>query len=145
MIMQMKWLAMLTLLTVMAACSPEKPVPEGNKKDSIVPTEIHESDRNAIETMNSQIRKFQVRHHVEGNNVYEECYVPDFTFNGERNTKKEGEGHIVLYIDGKKKSDIYSAAFIIKGLSKGRHTINLELVYNDSTSYQLKKEWIVNI
>lgn len=32
MIMQMKWLAMLTLLTVMAACSPEKPVPEGNKK-----------------------------------------------------------------------------------------------------------------
>ncbi|UOK59470.1 hypothetical protein MGI18_11980 [Bacillus sp. OVS6] len=44
-----------------------------------------------------------------------------------------------LYVDEKKTDEIHTAAFIIKGLEKGTHTISLELLHNDSSKYHLKK------
>jgi hypothetical protein len=50
-----------------------------------------------------------------------------------------------LYVDEKKTDEIHTAAFIIKGLEKGTHTISLELLHNDSSKYHLKKTWNVTV
>lgn len=138
--MNHRWVTMLLFLLI-TACTNDKPEPEGFK--------FHQKENKqakmVVGAMKNESRNFQVRHHVNGNNVYVECYIPNFTFNGQKQSKKEGEGHLMVFVDGKKMSDIYSAAFVIKGLAKGNHLIKVELAYNDSTSYKLSKEWKVNI
>ncbi|MEH7222437.1 hypothetical protein V7112_01390 [Bacillus sp. JJ1566] len=83
-------------------------------------------------------RTLQVVHHVRGNDVYLECIIPNFTFKQSGGLKKEGEGHLNIMIDGKKTEKISTAAFIIKGLSRGEHTLKIQVVHNDLTTYPLE-------
>jgi hypothetical protein len=89
-----------------------------------------------------------VKHEVNGSDVYIECYVPNFHFSkenvGKRN--KNGEGHIHLYLNGKKITKIYKAAFIVKGLPSGKHKIRIEIAHNNHTPYdKLAEEFSVKI
>jgi len=88
-----------------------------------------------------------VNYSVKGKNVYIECIVPKFKFvsDGEKNDQKDGEGHIHLYLNGKKVMDINQAAFIVKGLPKGEHHFKLEFVHNDQTPYRFSEEFTVEI
>ncbi|NSL50753.1 hypothetical protein [Calidifontibacillus erzurumensis] len=88
-----------------------------------------------------------VKHFVKGNDIYVECVISNFVFSKRNDNKinKKGYGYLQLYLDGKKIDDIYTAAFIIKGLSKGNHKITLQLVQNDGTPYNIKKEFDVTI
>lgn len=88
-----------------------------------------------------------VKHFVKGNDIYVECFISDFVFSkrDDKKINKKGYGYLQLYLDGKKINDIYTAAFIIKDLSKGNHKITLQLVQNDGTPYNIKKEFEVTI
>lgn len=85
-----------------------------------------------------------VKQEVRGNDVYVECVISNFTFS-KRDEKAKGSGFIQLYLNGQKIDDIYTAAFIIKGLPLGNHLIKLELVQNDGTPYGINHEFEVKV
>ncbi|MBU8907141.1 hypothetical protein [Desertibacillus haloalkaliphilus] len=100
-----------------------------------------------VSTDQSEKRTMKVNHEVKDKDVYVDCIVSDFTFSEERagGSHVDGEGHIHLFVDDKRVDSIYQAAFIIKGLPTGNHTIKLELAKNDHTSYGLEEEFEVSI
>ncbi|MGG3842491.1 hypothetical protein [Anoxybacillus kestanbolensis] len=86
-----------------------------------------------------------VKHHVKGNNVFVECVVDQFTFTKGKHPKKDGQGRIHIYVNGKRVSETTTAAFVIRGLPVGKHTIRLELVHNDASKYDVSHEFTVTI
>lgn len=86
---------------------------------------------------NNLERTLHVNHHVRGNDVYLECMIPNFTFKQSGGHKTEGEGHLNVIVDGQRTEKISTAAFIIKGLTKGEHTLKIQVVHNDLTNYNL--------
>ena len=86
---------------------------------------------------NNLERTLHVNHHVRGNDVYLECMIPNFTFKESGGHKNEGEGHLNVIVDGQRTEKISTAAFIIKGLTKGEHTLKIKVVHNDLTNYNL--------
>lgn len=85
-----------------------------------------------------------VREQLKGNDLYVECIVSNFTFSN-RDKKDSGQGYLNLYLNGKKIDEIFTPAFIIKGLPTGNHKITLELVHNNGSSYGVKKELEISI
>jgi hypothetical protein len=68
--------------------------------------------------------------------------VQDVSF---RKQSSKEKGKILLYVNGKKKDEIHSAAFIVKGLPSGKHRIGLELIKGNSAEASSKREFIVVI
>lgn len=96
---------------------------------------------NAAQTNLSAIK---INHTVKGRDVFVECIVPGFSFK-DNVERIEGEGHIHVYLNGKKIKDVNRAAFILKDLPKGKHKITLKFVYNDNTPYRYSKSFPVHI
>lgn len=143
-----KLLLVLFSISVFAVsgCTNDKPEPETLVE--VVPMEVsYISKANTVEVMSSQNkqRTFEVKHHVKGKDVYVECIVSNFKFTKGKQANTEGEGHIDLYLNGKKVDEIYTAAFIAKELPAGKHTMKIELVHNDSTKYNLNEEFEIII
>lgn len=95
-----------------------------------------------------QMNKLEMtlNHRVMNGDLYVECIVPNFNFSQEQASKKNGDGHLVLYLDGAKVDEIYRAAFIIKDLPAGKHKLKVQVVHNDNTPYKsLEKEIEVEI
>ncbi|MFV8827026.1 hypothetical protein [Alkalihalobacterium sp. APHAB7] len=92
-------------------------------------------------------RLLTVNHEEKGTDVYVECIIDQFTFAKEKAGKNhvDGEGHIQLFVDGQRVDSIYQAAFIIKGLPSGEHTIKIELVKNNYDLYEISEEFTVRI
>ncbi|MFS0823733.1 hypothetical protein [Bacillus sp. 1P02SD] len=90
-------------------------------------------------------RSFEVEHQVRGNDVYLECIISNFTFKQSGGQKRDGEGHLNVMVDGKRIEKISTAAFIIRGLSKGEHTLTIQVVHNDLTKYPLEHKIHVQI
>jgi hypothetical protein len=87
-----------------------------------------------------------VNHKIINGDLYIECIVPNFNFTQNENGKKSGEGHLVLFINGTKVDEIHRAAFILKDLPPGTHTIKVQVVHNDNSPYKsLEKEILVEI
>ncbi len=138
-------LLILSLSLVGTACTNDKPHPETNTQ--VVPMEVEYSKViPSIEVSGTQIqRSLDVKHEIKGNDVYVECVVANFTFTKGKDKNVDGEGHIELYLNGEKVDEIATAAFIIKELPSGNHTVKLELVHNDSLKYNISKEFDVSI
>jgi hypothetical protein len=141
-----KILFIIIVLLMMSACGMNEADEFNNV--TVIPLD-NPSDTNAVEvTAQDQTRSLTVRYDVKDNNVFVECIVPNFNFSKENvNTKaKDGEGHIHLFVNGKKVTKIYKAAFIIKGLPKGKHQIKIEVAHNNHTPYEgLVEEFEVEI
>jgi hypothetical protein len=107
------------------------------------------SSNQAVETVaNKDERTLSLKHDVNGKDVLIECYVPNFHFSKEKMGKpnKDGEGHIHLYLNGKKIGRIFKAAFIVKGLPSGKHKLKVEVAHNNHTPYKgLAEEFEVEI
>ena len=136
------YLYILCLFMVLAGCQNDKPKPE--TKLIIQPVNVsdlvNEVPVLALQTTNKD--SFYVNHHVRGKNIYIECLVQGITF---RESNEQNKGSIILYVDGKKKERISSAAFIVKGLSSGTHRIKLEVVKDNHNTPIMKKEFYVTI
>ncbi|WP_121661301.1 hypothetical protein [Metabacillus litoralis] len=132
------------LLGIVTGCVEDKPRPEGNLE--VVPLQVVNHSFEAVEVINQQRKmNISVKHHIRDQDVYVECYIPSFTFKERGGNKVDGEGHLQLSVDGKVVDHIQTAAFVIRGLEKGTHTFEIEVVHNDSTSYELKKSWNATI
>ncbi len=87
----------------------------------------------------------KINHHVKGRDVYIECIIPGFTFNRSGSGRKDGEGHIHVYLNGKKLKEEHKAAFVLKELPIGKHEIKLKFVHHDHTPYNYSKRFSVEI
>jgi len=91
-----------------------------------------------------EIPSLFIQHEIKGNQVLVECIVNGVSFR-ESDHSKQKIGKMIVWVDGKKYSEVTSAAFIIKGLSPGGHKLKLEVVKLNNEPYGLTKEFIVNI
>jgi hypothetical protein len=92
----------------------------------------------------NQNPSFFVQSSIKGNNVYVECVLSGISFR-EANQNGQKAGKLVIWLDGKRREEVNSAAFIIKGLSPGEHKVKLEVVDLKNEPYGLIKEFMVNI
>lgn len=124
-------IVIFSLLTL-AACMNDKQEPET----------MYE----AIPTVSASVEQaMHVKHEVRGKDVFIECVVNNFSFKKGSRHNVNGQGHIDVYLNGQKVNEVFTAAFVIKGLPTGKHTIHLELVHNDSTKYGVSHELEINI
>ncbi|MFD1735692.1 hypothetical protein ACFSCX_03855 [Bacillus salitolerans] len=142
--MNMNYGYILFLLAVLTGCNTDDPNPP---EALVIPMEIaHYHEDGTVEASITGSKDVTVRHHVKGKDVYVEVIVPGFTFSSpEQKTKKDGQGFLNLYLNNKKIDEIHQAAFIVKGLPTGKHTLKVELVHNDSSTYGIEREMDVEI
>ncbi|TXC92077.1 hypothetical protein FS935_06765 [Metabacillus litoralis] len=126
------------LLSILVGCTEDKPRPKGIV-DQIIPVQVNEvsDDVVAVASQNPKAT-FDINYHTREQNVYVECFIPGFQL-------KKGEGHLNVTVDGQKTKEIYTAAFILKGLEKGEHNIVVEVVHNDQNVKNLKKTLNVKV
>lgn len=117
-----------------AIADPTLTLPESNQSS------------NVIEVSGVRGEEPIIRHHVKDRNVYIEVVISPFQFKKPTQSKKvNGEGHVHLFLNGKKVDEIYQAAFIVKGLPPGKHQLKVEIVHNDHSPYPIAKEFDVDI
>jgi hypothetical protein len=120
------------------ACHKDIPDPEVKREVSIVPMHTVRAENDVVVLGMKSEQSFSVQHHVKENNVYVECFIPDISFTN-RNTS------LIVSVDGKQKKVVTTAAFIIKGLSKGSHQIQLQVVEKNQRREDMKKNFEVLI
>lgn len=126
-------------------CSNDKPKPE-TKVDVVPVNVIVETGDEAVETLKTSLKRSMIVHqHVKGQNVYVECIINNFSFSASEQNAQEGKGYLQLYVDGKKSNVVSQAAFIIKNLPAGKHTIKLELMKNKTESYGISETFEVSV
>jgi hypothetical protein len=85
-----------------------------------------------------------VQSRIKGNNVFVECILSGISFRqSEQHERKVGK--LVIWLDGKRTKEVNSAAFIIKGLPPGEHSVKLEVVDLKNVPYGVTQEFLVNI
>ncbi|WP_080846599.1 hypothetical protein [Cytobacillus gottheilii] len=136
---------MIAYSVFLSACGNEIPEPE--TKLVVEPIHIFEGEDGPLSVQaaaSESVPQFFVRHQVKGKNVYVECIIPGVSF---REDSGEDRAKIGLRINGRKQEDITSAAFIIKNLSSGTHTIQLDVLKKDDSAYHkdMKKEFTVRV
>jgi hypothetical protein len=76
--------------------------------------------------------------------VFVECVLSGISCRqSEQNDRKVGK--LVIWLDGKRTKEVNSAAFIIKGLPPGEHSVKLEVVDLKNVPYGVTQEFLVNI
>jgi hypothetical protein len=130
--LRIKLITAALFVSLLAACTNQKPEPE--------------TIGEAIPTVSAQSNQtLHVKHAVKGKDVFVECVVGHFSFKKGAKRNMEGEGHIAVYVNGQKVHEVFTAAFVLRGLPTGKHKINLELVHNDGSPYGVSHEFEVNI
>lgn len=130
------------VIFVLAACQKDLPEPE-TKMEAIPVKEVEAASLMPLSGVESAAKDpFFVRHQVKGRDIFVECIVQDVSF---RKQSSKEKGKILLYVNGKKKDEIHSAAFIVKGLPSGKHRIGLKLIKGNSAEASSKREFIVVI
>lgn len=136
------YLLISCLLIAATGCKRDIPKPEMNIE--ILPI-INTDSSNVVAASSIKLNNpdpFYVKSHVSGKDVLIECIVPAVTF---RDTNESNKAKMIVYINGKKKEEVSSAAFIIKGLPSGTHRLKIKVVKLKDASYHLQKEFFVTI
>lgn len=100
-----------------------------------------------IDVLSTNEERFTVVHEEKEGDLFIECFVNDFLFSKEKEGTQhvEGEGHLRLYVNQEHIDTLYKGAFIVKGLPKGQHDVQVMLVKNDRTPYELEETFQVTI
>ncbi|MCF6136983.1 hypothetical protein [Pseudalkalibacillus berkeleyi] len=99
----------------------------------------------ALAVTNSKV-SMTLRHMITDNDLFVECYIPDFKFTDHSNDQSEGAGYLKVSVDHQKAFSVNKAAFIVKDLSKGNHHISVMLVNANGKKIKgMEKQFFVNI
>lgn len=88
-----------------------------------------------------------VSHSLKENDLYLKVKVTGFTFSVDNMGKenKQGEGHIHLYLDGKKVAKMFDTSYVLKDIPAGHHEVVVELAHNNHDSYGVKRSFHVEV
>ncbi|MDM5319797.1 hypothetical protein RGT17_16280 [Bacillus altitudinis] len=84
-----------------------------------------------------------LKYKVQGSSVYIENTLQDFHLESTRLKKDEKAGYFTVYVDGKHAGNEYTAAFVVKHLSKGKHKITVVLNSRHPEYRQKRETWDV--
>ncbi|OXS63374.1 hypothetical protein B0G93_103202 [Bacillus sp. V-88] len=127
-----KMIMLATALLLLSGCKEKMPEPESL------------SFTKKVEAANPEQKPVSIKHMVQGNQVYIECIVPGVTFTTEKKGAKKGK-IIVRSNTGNLYKEYHTAAFVIKGLPKGVHLLNVEIVGKNNQSFGMKEQFYVTI
>ncbi|MFE7064396.1 hypothetical protein ACFVAD_19885 [Sutcliffiella sp. NPDC057660] len=133
-------------LVLLTGCKEEK------RKEPEVMNHVNEL-ATEVSLMSSQAKKpsgkslsMTIHHQIKGQHVYMECIVgPNFHFTDDSRKRKQGEGRLHVYVDGKFLETKSQGAFILRGMPTGKHTITVKLMHNDQTEYGISDSFEVEI
>lgn len=108
-------------------------------------TETSQSDQ--IEHQAQPQITMKVKHEVVGNDLHLQVEVSQFelSFESMEKENKIGQGHIHLYVDGKKVTKIFKPDHILKDIAPGEHQIRIELAHNDHQPYGVEETFSITI
>ncbi|WP_110112950.1 hypothetical protein [Bacillus sp. CGMCC 1.16541] len=126
-------------LLMLVSCQKDKPKPETKE---LVMSSLSQHVE-VIAPVNN--RSMTVHQHVKGKSVFVECVIDDFSFTNQFDQNQEGQGFINVFVDNKLVNKVTQAAFTVRNLPVGQHTVKLELMKNEGENYGLVKEFTVHI
>lgn len=107
----MKWMLSIgALLFLVTGCQSQHGEEQVIKQDPAVPV---------MQQAQSEMKQQGfLKYKVQGASVYIESTLQDFHLQPERLKKNEKAGYFTVYVDGKRAGNEYTAAFVVKHLSK---------------------------
>ncbi|MED1823618.1 hypothetical protein [Brevibacillus agri] len=89
----------------------------------------------------------KVAHSLEQDDLQLKLAVTNFNFSLENMGKenKHGEGHVHLYLDGKKIAKVFEPSYVLKDIPSGKHEITVELAHNNHESYGVSERFSIEI
>ncbi|MFJ5963519.1 hypothetical protein [Bacillus sp. NPDC093026] len=84
-----------------------------------------------------------LKYKVQGSAVYIESTLQDFHLDTSPGKNGEKKGYFTVYVDGKRAGNEYTAAFVVKHLSKGKHQMTVELNSRHPEYHQKRETWDV--
>lgn len=137
----------IVILSLFVTAGCQKDIPKPENKIQIVTVKnkpFGEEESIPVNNVPQQQAPFYVQSQINGKNVYIECMVRGVTFRDDPKSQAN-PGKIIISIDGKKHQEVRAAAFIIKGLTTGKHQIKLDVVKLNGDPYSLSKEFTISI
>jgi hypothetical protein len=113
--------------------------------------ELYAFATKTAETDSSQVHQqppsLDVTHTLKENDLYLTLKVEGFYFSLDNmgKDKRPGEGHVHLYLDGKKVAKIFEPQYVLKDIPSGHHEVVVELAHNNHESYGVKKSLHITV
>lgn len=135
-----------SLLTVVAAVGLVYAYKSTSEPMASVNVETADAETNANAPLQAA-PTLAVSHRLEKRDLHLDLKVTNFTFSLENMgiENKDGEGHVHLYIDGKKVMKLFGTSYVWKDLQPGQHLVTVELAHNNHDSYGVKQEFKVDV
>lgn len=141
--MKKSMMIIICLFTLaLGGCKEDQQKPESEGASGVEVMEVLSTNT----TSDNKVISMTIHHSVKGQNIYLECIItPNFNFKENSDTKKQGEGQVVVYLDNKKWGSFAKGAFILRDVPKGKHNLKVKLVHNDLTDYGIEQTIQVEI
>ncbi|MCC9090051.1 hypothetical protein [Bacillus pumilus] len=132
----MKWmLSICVLLFLVIGCQSQHEEEQVIKQDPAVPV---------MQQAQSEMKQQGfLKYKVQGSAVYIESTLQDFHLEPSLGKKDEKAGYFTVYVDGKRAGNEYTAAFVVKHLSKGKHKMTVVLNSRHPDYKQKRETWDV--
>ncbi|WP_018662909.1 hypothetical protein [Heyndrickxia acidiproducens] len=92
----------------------------------------------------TNIKQINIRHFVKDNDLFVECIIPSVTFSDKK--QHSPQAAINVYVDGAMAGEYRTAAFVVKDIKKGVHTVRLEVVKRGSgKDLGLHKQFFITV
>lgn len=90
--------------------------------------------------------EMEVQHKVKDGKLFLVFRFKHFELS-DRKTEEQayGQGHIQLWIDGKKVAKIYKTAYVHPALAAGKHQVVVELMHNNNESYGITEKFTIHV
>ncbi|PCK21708.1 hypothetical protein CEY02_07030 [Bacillus pumilus] len=132
----MKWmLSICALLFLVTGCQRQHEDEQVIKQEPAVPV---------MQQAQSEMKQQGfLKYRVQGSAVYIESTLQDFHLERSLGKKNKKAGYFTVYVDGKRAGNEYTAAFVVKHLSKGKHKMTVVLNSRHPEYKQKRETWDV--
>lgn len=132
----MKWmLSICALLFLLTGCQSQHDQEQVTRQEPVVPV--------MQQTQSEMKQQGFLKYKVQGSVVYIESTLQDFHLEPSPLKKDKKTGYFTVYVDGKRVGNEYTAAFVVKHLSKGKHKMTVVLNSRHPEYKQKRETWDV--
>lgn len=132
----------LMLLVALAACV--EMLLYLNKDSSETSSPVQATEEAAVK---QPAPALEVKYDLKQDDLHLQLAVTHFSFSLEQMGKenKDGQGHVHLYLDGKKVAKIFEPTYVLKDIAAGKHEVMVELAHNNHESYGVSQRFQIEV
>lgn len=115
-----------------------------NKDTSETNSPVQAVEETAVQ---QQTPSLDVKYSLQQDDLHLQLAVTHFSFSVEQMGKenKDGQGHVHLYLDGKKVAKIFEPTYVLKDIAAGKHEVMVELAHNNHESYGVSQRFQIEV